>query len=365
MLLCLVLAGASLLLDRTSSNPLQRFVLRVRLSMNAEALNKPAGTDARAQCFDIRAGESAQQVATRLKQQGFIVDEDLFTTYLAYWNLDSRLQVSRYSINPAMNIPQLAETLRDPQSSLRQLRVIEGWRIEQIAAAIDSIPAINFKGRDFLALVGSGAARIGLRQTFAQRTEIPVGQSFEGFLFPATYSFAACESAEELVSRLLNAFDANVTEAMRNDAKALGLTLYQAVTLASIIEREAIFDDERPTIASVYLNRYFNGIRVSADPSVPTTLDADPTIQYALGNTRGSWWARITVADYRGVISPYNTYLNRGFPPSPIAAPRLASLRAAIYPASTRFTFFQAECNGSGRHRFATTFEEHLANSCR
>ena len=108
--------------------------------------------------------------------------------------------------------------------------------------------------------------------------------------------------------------------------------MYDAIRLASIVEREAGVEKERPTIAGVYLNRLQDGM----------ALDADPTIQYALGNTRdpNTWWPQITQDDYQGVQSPYNTYLNPGLPPSPIANPALASIEAAIYPEKHRLLFF-------------------------
>ena len=144
---------------------------------------------------------------------------------------------------------------------------------------------------------------------------------------------------------------------MRADLQAQGRTLYDAIRLASIVEREAGVEQERPTIAGVYFNRLNDGL----------ALDADPTVQYALGNTRDpeTWWPQITQDDYQGVQSPYNTYLNLGLPPSPIANPALASIQAAIYPEKHGFYFFRASCNHDGTHRFAKTLDEQIANECR
>jgi UPF0755 protein len=135
-----------------------------------------------------------------------------------------------------------------------------------------------------------------------------------------------------------------------------GLTLHQAVTLASIVEREAVVDDEMPLIASVFINRLTFGMQ----------LEADPTVQYALGYDQagGSWWRTPLSAADLSVASDYNTYANFGLPPGPIAAPSLEALRAVAFPASSSFYFFQAGCDGSGRHVFAETYEEHLANNC-
>jgi UPF0755 protein len=186
---------------------------------------------------------------------------------------------------------------------------------------------------------------------------VPAGVSLEGFLFPDTYQLRPDATASDLVGRMLITFDERVTPEMRQQAAAQGFTLYEVLTLASIVEREAAVIEERPQIASVYLNRL----------SIDMMLQADPTVQYAQGYdpTTGEWWNRgLTQADYTSVDSPYNTYLYAGLPPGPIANPSLSSIQAVLNPADTPYIFFRAACDGSGRHNFAITFEEHLANAC-
>ena len=139
---------------------------------------------------------------------------------------------------------------------------------------------------------------------------------------------------------------------MRTDAAAQGLTLYQVVTLASIVEREAVHDDERPVIASVFLNRLNLGMK----------LDADPTTQYAIA-TPDNWWPPLNF-DPRTVDDPYNTYVYSGLPPGPIASPGLNSIRAVIYPAASGYFYFRAKCDGSQYHNFSVTYEEHLGYGC-
>jgi UPF0755 protein len=133
-----------------------------------------------------------------------------------------------------------------------------------------------------------------------------------------------------------------------------GLTPFEAITLASIVEREAVVPSERPLIASVFLNRLNLGI----------PLQADPTVQFALGRSPDGWWKRSLSADDLQFDSRYNTYLYGGLPPGPIAGPGLASLQSVASPAETGYLFFRAACDDSGRHLFATTFEEHVANAC-
>jgi UPF0755 protein len=158
------------------------------------------------------------------------------------------------------------------------------------------------------------------------------------------------------VQALLDAFEAEVGTDIQAGWAAQGLNAHQALTLASIVTREAVIEEEMPLIASVFLNRYRAGIK----------LEADPTVQYALGfdEASQSWWTRPLLNGHLDVDSPYNTYLYGGLPPGPIASSSLAAMRAVAYPAESSYLYFQAACDGSGAHVFAETFEEHLGNNC-
>jgi UPF0755 protein len=362
--LCLAATAFFVITGRT--NPLEALVLRVRLATASEALSQPAGSDGQLLCFAIAPGETAATVAARLRAQGIILDADLFTAYLRYYNLDSQLQAATYAVRRNLTIPEVAHILGKPGGGLITVRIIEGWRMEEIAAVIDASAGLSFTGAEFLALVGATGPRNANVQAFVTQNGIPAGRSLEGFLYPATYTVPACATGAEFVDQLLAAFDRNIPAQFQADARAQSLTMFQIVTLASIVEREAVVEAERPIIASVYWNRYRNAISASPNPNIPITLDADPTVQYALGNTRtpGVWWPRITVSDYRGVQSPYNTYLNRGLPPGPIASPRASSIQAALYPSQSNYLYFRASCAADGTHAFAATFAEQLANAC-
>ncbi|HOU25149.1 MAG TPA: endolytic transglycosylase MltG, partial [Anaerolineae bacterium] len=176
-----------------------------------------------------------------------------------------------------------------------------------------------------------------------------------GFLFPDTYQFAVTASATQIIDAMLQNFDRRVTIEMRQQALDEGLNLYQALTLASIVEREAVLAEERPIIASVYLNRLRKGIY----------LESDPTVQYGKGYdaATGRWWPHISMGELRTVDSPYNTYIHPGLPPGPICSPGLASIQAVLQPAKTNYLFFLAK--GDGSHVFAETFEEHLQNQAK
>jgi UPF0755 protein len=186
----------------------------------------------------------------------------------------------------------------------------------------------------------------------------PAGSSLEGYLYPSVYELPADDpSAASLLSRQLDEFGARVMPPYW-EAVAQGTTtleLHDVLTLASIVEREAVVDEDRPVIAGVYLNRLARGMR----------LEADPTVQYAMGYQpdTGQWWKTpVYLDEYESVDSPYNTYLYEGLPPGPIANPGLRSIEAVLHPQQHDYLYFVATPDGSGRHVFSRTFEEHLEN---
>ena len=339
-------------------NPIESAVLRIELSTRSKDLNTPGGTDDRPVCFTVNQGDNATTIGANLAQQGFFKDADLFRKYARYYGIDAQLQAGVFSLRHTLTIPEIAKTLTDVGSNTMTFQSIEGLRMEEIAQAIDRVnPPLAFRGADFLQMVGPDAAsRSALANDFAARAGIPNGKSLEGFLFPDTYILPACAQVDQLVSRMLQNFDSKVTPQMRVDIQTQKLTLYQAITLASIVEREAVVADERPIIASVYLNRL----------RLPMKLDADPTVQYALGNKRdpNTWWPQITLDDYQHVNDPYNTYLGTGLPPGPISNPGLSSIQAVAQPQTTQFLFFRATCSKDGRHNFSVTLAEQAENAC-
>lgn len=323
--------------------------LGITLSLRDDDLNTPIGSDPDPVRFTVFSGDTASRVGERLQEQGFITDAGLFSDYVQYKKLDVALEAGTYFLNTTMTIRQIAVTLTDSRFSEIQFTVIPGQRIEEVAEQIDVNPYFTFTGVDFLAVAGQGAE---ISPDFALRTGIPAGASLEGFLYPDSYKLPPEVTPAMLRDILLEAFEAAVTDSMQQQAVTQGYTLYEVVTLASIVEREAIHKDEQALIAGVYRNR------LEAD--TPWRLDADPTVQYAKG-VPGEWWPRLYFSDYRSVISTYNTYLNYGMPPGPIASPGLAAIQAVINPMPSGYYFFRADCRTDGYHDFSVTFEEHLS----
>jgi UPF0755 protein len=329
-------------------DPLDRLYLAAYLLANERKLHEPLGDPLFVTDFDVFGGESAAEVVARLIAIGLLDDGELLLSYLEYRGLDVGIQIGTHQLTGEMTIVTLAEALQSAVSPEVPFTVVAGWRMEQIS---DLLPTSGLSFDVHAFLDAAHARPVG----YSFAGEIPEPPNLEGFLFPDTYTLDREISAVDFVVTMLSNFDANVNEAMRAGFRAQGLSIYQAVTLASIIEREAVVDDELQLMASVFLNRLALGMK----------LDADPTIQYALGlQADGSWWKSPLSLTDLSFDSPYNTYLYPGLPPTPICNPGIEALQAVAEPAVTGYLYFRALCDGSGRHAFATTFEEHQSNAC-
>jgi UPF0755 protein len=296
--------------------------------------------------FKIGSGEGASEVAYRLAQEGFVPDGAAFRAYLIYSGVETRLQAGEFTLSPAQTPLQIAVRLQDATPTQVRFVVLPGWRMEEIAAGLPT-SGLNITPDEFLAAAQSPPRDFDF---------LPEGVTAEGFFLPDTYLLPRAISAEELVRTMLSNFALNLRSDLRAGFSRQGLDVYQAVILASIVQREAVVPDEQPLIASVLLNRLQVGMR----------LQTDPTVQYALGYDplRGSWWkSPLSLADLE-VVSPFNTYQVSGLPPAPIASPTLGALQSVASPAQTPYYFFRARCDDSGLHLFAETFEEHLQNAC-
>jgi UPF0755 protein len=330
----------------------EEIYLESYIQLHAEELQRPAGTDDTPVTFVVEPGQTAGQVAQQLYQAGLISDQELFRRYLQYEGLDAGLEAGTFTLHQTMTIPEIARTLQTGQRVEQVLVIREGLRLEEVAAEV----AAQTTGSEdaFLALATTGWREAGL-DGYAFLSSVPPAASLEGFLFPDTYRLPEEATAHDVIQRMLEAFDERVSSEIRMAAAERGLTVYELVTLASIVEREAVIAEERPLIAGVYANRLAAG----------WLLNADPTVQYALGYQGDSdtWWKRPLYLEDLEVDSAYNTYRTAGLPPGPICSPGLASIQAAAQPADTDYFYFMANCHtDDGSHLFAVTEEEHYAN---
>jgi peptidoglycan lytic transglycosylase G len=309
-------------------------------------LTQPLSSGGAERSFSVGPGEPVRSVADRLAQAGLISDAPAFRDYLAYTGLDATVQAGQYKLSPAMSIVDIARRMQDATPAEVTFVILPGWRIEEIAAALPT-SGLHIRPEDFIA--AASAAPRG----FDFLAEAP---SAEGFLYPDTYIVPRTVTADSFLGGLLRNFGLHLTVDLREGFARQGLSVFQAVSLASIVQREAVHDEEAALIASVYLNRL----------KIKMKLDADPTVQYALGYdpAEGTWWTSPLSLENLQIASPYNTYLHDGLPPSPIDNPGVNALRAVALPADSPYYYFQARCDGSGYHDFAETFEEQMQNLC-
>ncbi len=298
--------------------------------------------------FEVQPDESVDSIAERLEEAGLIRSATYFKLRVRLSNADTRIRAGRFTLYTGMSVNQIIATLTTtPGVQTVQVRFLEGWRAEQYAEELVRA-GILADPKEFLDVLV--ASRWQARYPFL--ADLLPNQTIEGFLFPDTYEFRIDATPEEIVQTLLDNFDRRVPASMRAEAERLGRPFYQVLIIASIVEREAAVPEERPIIASVFYNRLRENM----------LLQADPTVQYALG-TEGDWWPSLEdVRDLAAVDSPYNTYRNPGLPPTPICNPGLAAIRAALSPADTDYLYFVTRGDGSGAHVFARTYEEHVQN---
>lgn len=298
--------------------------------------------------FEITPGETVGQISYRLSMLNLIKNSEIFNDYLIFKGYDRKIQSGYFLITPGMNGVEIAEKLTNPVPDKVRFVILPGWRAEEIAAILP-LSGIDVNSDDFLEFVNNPSS--------AWLPDALQGiSSLEGFLFPGEYLIGREVTAIELLQTFLNSFVENVSSDLILAMENKGLSLQQAVTIASMVEREAVEVSEMPQIASVFLNRYAIGMK----------FDSDPTVQYAVGYNIGqaTWWTNPLSLQDLQIDSVFNTYLYNGIPPHPISNPGLSAIQAVAFPAETPYYYFRAKCDGSGLHNFSQTYEEHLSYAC-
>lgn len=282
----------------------------------------------------IPEGSSFNAVLDTLAEAGLIGSRTAFKMLAMSSDADGRIRPGTYKFQEGISAPELLNALVEGRSTVRvKVTFPEGVTLRRVASI-----ASREAGCDSAAIVRLGADRTFLRSIGVNAA------SAEGYLMPDTYFIYWGEQPQVLLKRMAELHRKFYTAGLRQRAEAIGLTPYEALILASIVEGEAVVDSERPIIAGVYLNRLRRGMK----------LEADPTIQYLFVNGP----KRLLYRDLE-IDSPYNTYRNKGLPPTPINNPGRASIRAALYPASHDYLFFVAKADGSGAHTFTRNGREH------
>jgi len=282
--------------------------------------------------FEVSSGATLPHVAQQLATRGLLKDPSFLVLYARLGRVANQLKAGRYQLTPGMSAWQALLRFNRGEVIQRAFTIVEGWRFQDLLAALRQSDAVQWT------LEGKSEAAI-------MRSLGRPNMSPEGLFYADTYHFPDGTTDQQLLKRAMLTLDHKLAMAWTRRAANLPLkNSYQALILASIIEKETALAEERPRIAGVFIRRLRKGMR----------LQTDPTVIYGLGAAfDGNLRRRDLRAD-----TPYNTYTRKGLPPTPIAMAGAGAIRAALHPDSGKELYFVAR--GDGRHYFSRTYQEHL-----
>lgn len=286
--------------------------------------------------YTVRPGMSVSEIGKDLHERGVIDSETKFWWTAKLNGFENKVKSGTFALETGMTARDALETLVYGNTVVLRFVIPEGFSVRDIAARLADgglVDADDFMER----------AKTYRPYPYVEAHE-GVRYAAEGFLFPDTYEINGEFNAARIMEMMAQNFDRRLTKEMRARAQEMDLSIYELVTLASLVEKEAYHEEDRPIIAQIFLKRLRIGM----------PLQADPTVQYLLDAPKEDLLYRDTEIE-----SPYNTYRNVGLPPGPIASPGTASLMAVLHPADTNYLYFVADRNGN--NYYATNYADHLA----
>lgn len=293
----------------------------------------PAGDGSTVRIVDFAKGETLAQIAADLEREGVVSSARLFEIHARLEGASGRLQAGEYQFNDGMRPTEILRRMMTGEVHVRRFAVPEGYSIHQVAELLESQKFFSREGFLRAATDPTLLAELGID-----------GKSVEGYLFPSTYNVTRKMDEAALIRAMVAQFNKIYGERFTEVTRRSGMTRREIVTLASLIEKEAVVAAERPLISSVFHNRLARGMR----------LQSDPTAVYGVRAFGGT----VTKQDIERP-SPYNTYLIAALPPGPIGNPCEGAIEAALTPAHTSYLYFVAKKDGT--HHFSTTLDEHNA----
>ena len=289
--------------------------------------------------IDIPSGSTLNQIADILKENNLIKNKTLFKLYVRVSDNSSKLKSGKYLFNQTYSNKEIIEDISSGKiyNDGIKITIPEGSTSKEIVSILVGQKLGNEESYEKLI---SNPKEFYNQFKFLKEEDIT---SLEGFLYPSTYYFDENASEKEVLSVMLSQFNKVYTDKLRDRQKELKMTIEQVVNLASIVEKEAVLDEDRPIIASVFYNRLKIGM----------PLQSDATIQYIFKERKKI----VTYKDLE-IDSPYNSYKNKGLPPTPIASPGIKSIEATLYPEKTEYLYFVAKMDGG--NNYSTNYEDHL-----
>ena len=314
------------------------FIIIGGIFIGYKSLISPVSNDTSLIEVDISDGSSLKSAARLLEEKNLIKNETAFLIYAKINSLEN-IKSGSYSLNKSQNVEEILQILNKGSKPIGiKITIPEGYEIRNIAEKLESAGITDFDS--FI----SDTSNVDLYKSQYPYLNLPEVKSLEGFLFPDTYYISKEATNEQIIKMFLDRFS-EVYEEQQLESKIQksGLNLNEFITLASIVEREAVKKEERPIIAGIFYNRL----------SIQMPLQSCATVQYILKERKPV----LSIADTK-IDSPYNTYLIKGLPPAPIASPGLDAILATSNPQQTKFLYFVAK--GDGGHEFSETYEQHL-----
>ena len=283
----------------------------------------------------ISDGMTTAEIADELADKGVIVSSLKFRFLSRVRGYDGQLKPGTYTFSAGMTDEDVFEKVLTGEKHLVHFTIPEGFTVKEIAARLYELNLADKK--DFL------KAAEKFKPFDYITTNENVHYAAEGFLFPETYAVESDYSIDEILKIMADEFDSRLTDEMRARAKEMNLSIYDLITLASLVEKEVRYDEDRPIVAQVFLKRL----------QLEMPLQSDATLQYLMDAPKED----VTIDDTK-IDSPYNTYQNAGLPPGPVANPGIAAIEAVLYPADTDYLYFVADRDG--HNHYAYSYEEHL-----
>lgn len=304
-------------------------------------LNQPGVTGVSGEDFVITSGEGVKVISQNLFEQDFIGNKLVFELYVWWKSLDAKFIAGTFTIPESSSIKDVVSllTFLTPASEIT-LQFIEGWTTKDISDYLIQERIIDTQDE-----FNEWNQVSKWQDDFSFLTALPVNETLEGYFFPDTYNFFVDDTVEDIIFKMLENFDNKLKVEMRSDIATAGSAIHETIILASILEKEVKSVDDMKVVADIFVKRL----------SIGMALQADSTLNYATGGTNAS-----LTADELKIDSPYNSYMYRGLPPTPISNPGMNAIIAAIYPAKNDYYFFLT--SPEGETYYGRTLDEHNSN---
>ena len=333
-----------------------------------DRISAPAGSDTTLVTVEIAAGSSSSEIAAQLYEAGLIGDETGFIVAVSRAGLEGGLQAGLFQVAASMTPSEIAVALTQPyREPAIAVQLRAGLRLEQIVAQIGTLD-LPFTQRELFDLLRTPPAEIIADYDWL---DLPTGSTLEGRLGTGTFNVPVSATAERFVRMLLDRFAEEIPAELRGSAPD-GRSFHEVLTMASIVEREAALDEERPRMAGVYAYRLQQGIGLFADPTIIWVADSAALRNLKLEKWKSYEFWTFPEQPYVGLVPPrvpkdlvpWNTFVRGGLPPTPICSPSRASIEAALAPDTSRKEMYFVLIPGTnGRHDFSQTLAEHEAKA--